>query len=72
MQNHFWRLLKGFVYASKNKEESIESLKKNLLANEKDINLSKAFDLTIPSMYIDSDWGEMDLDKIQVFFRLAL
>ena len=42
-------------------------MKKNLLANEKDINLSKAFDLTIPSMYIDSDWGEMDLDKIQVF-----
>ena len=58
---------KGFVYASKNKEESIEILKKNLLANEKDINLSKAFDLTIPSMCIDSDWGEMDLEKIQVF-----
>ena len=58
---------KGFVYASKNKEESIEILKKNLLANEKDINLSKAFDLSIPSMCIDSDWGEMDLKKIQVF-----
>ena len=58
---------KGFIYASKNKEESLEILKKNLLANEKNINLSKAFELTIPSMSIDSDWGKMDFEKIQVF-----
>ena len=58
---------KGFIYASENKEESIEILKKNLLSNEKEINLSEAFDLTIPSMYIDADWGKMDFEKIQVF-----
>ena len=58
---------KGFVYASENKEESIEILKKNLLSSEKEINLSKAFDLTIPSMKLETGWGKMDLAKIQVF-----
>ena len=60
---------KGFVYASENKEESIEILKKNLLSSEKEINLSKAFDLTIPSMKLETGWGKMDLAKIQVFLN---
>tara|TARA_B100001057_G_scaffold339798_1_gene340623 strand:- start:1115 stop:2020 length:906 start_codon:yes stop_codon:yes gene_type:complete len=58
---------KGFTYALNNKEDSIEILKKYLPSKEKNINLNRAFELTIPSMSIDHDWGKFDLKKVQLF-----
>lgn len=58
---------KGFTYALNNKEDSIKILKKYLPSKEKNINLNRAFELTIPSMSIDNDWGKFDLKKVQLF-----
>ena len=38
-----------------------------MLSNRLEKTLNRAFELTIPSMSIDHDWGKFDLKKVQLF-----
>tara|TARA_B100000886_G_scaffold116792_1_gene78550 strand:- start:58 stop:960 length:903 start_codon:yes stop_codon:yes gene_type:complete len=58
---------KGFIYSFENKKESLKILKKYIPDYEKNINLEKCYDLSIPSMNCGRNWGEFDFKKVQIF-----
>jgi len=58
----------GFEYAFQNKKQALDILKNYLIEDEKNINLSEAYDLTIDSMNHYGKWGYFDKTKVQSFF----